>query len=63
MVGLDPRYGDSYTVPEGCVFVMGDNRNGSWDSRDYNIGPIDVRYIVGKVFFRISPFDSFGPVS
>ncbi len=61
MVGLS--YGDSYTVPEGYVFVMGDNRNGSWDSRDFRIGPIDERYIVGKVIFRFAPLGSFGPVS
>lgn len=55
-------YGESYTVPEGMVFVMGDNRNGSWDSRDSRIGPIDERYIVGKVILRFAPLDHFGPV-
>ncbi|MBQ0101573.1 MAG: signal peptidase I [Firmicutes bacterium] len=47
----------AYTVPEGCVFCMGDNRNvgGSWDSRDGRVGPIDVRYISGRVLCRLTP--------
>ena len=47
------------TVPEGCLFVMGDNRLHSTDSRSNAIGMLDERYIIGKVKFRIMPFDSF----
>ena len=43
------------TVPEGCVFVLGDNRAESLDSRSTEIGCIDERYIVGKVLFRLFP--------
>ena len=45
------------TVDEGCVFVMGDNRNDSLDSRSTQIGLVDERYILGKTLFRIYPFE------
>ncbi len=44
-------------VPEGYVFVMGDNRNGSTDSRDYRVGIVDERCVFGHALFRILPFN------
>ncbi len=49
-------------VPEGCVFVMGDNRNNSTDSRRSTISFVDTRYIMGKVIFRVLPFSSIGAI-
>ena len=43
------------TVSEGCIFVMGDNRNGSKDSRNPEIGMIDKREVLGKVVFLFLP--------
>ncbi len=50
------------TVSEGSVFVMGDNRNNSSDSRVPELGTVDERYILGEVLLVLFPFQNFGIV-
>ena len=52
-----------YEIPEGYIFVMGDNRNGSTDSRFSSVGAIDERCIVGKAFVRLLPIGQFSALT
>ena len=51
---------EEVTLGEDEYFVLGDNRNNSEDSRYANIGNIKKEYIIGKVWFRVTPFKDFG---
>jgi len=49
-------------VEEGCIFVLGDNRNGSKDSRSPDIGQVDCREILGRAIFLLLPGNNGGHV-
>lgn len=74
-VALDEPYTNSMTnlqqnfpnnkdviIPENKLFVLGDNRNESKDSRSYDIGMVDARCVVGRNLIRVLPVNQFGTV-
>lgn len=56
------KYYEPVTLGEDEIFVMGDNRYHSTDSRSNGVGPVKIDTILGKVLFRFFPFDSFGGI-
>ncbi|MDR1136488.1 MAG: signal peptidase I [Clostridiales Family XIII bacterium] len=53
-------YVEEMTIPDGKVFVMGDNRQNSLDSRSPDVGLINEDAIIGMAFFRLFPLKEFG---
>lgn len=63
---MERPMGESITdvvVPEGSIFVMGDNRNHSSDSRDVTLGTVDERYVLGRAIWVLLPFQDFGAIA
>ena len=59
----EPRDNIETTIPDGYLFLMGDNRNYSADSRSGSIGLINENNLLGKAVFRISPLSKIGKLN
>lgn len=60
---IDQNYENEIIIPKGTIFVMGDNRNDSRDSRYSDVGFVDLKQLIGKTFIRIFPFNKIGGIN
>lgn len=63
---MTPTSGDmsvlDVMVPEGSIYVLGDNRNNSSDSRHVALSTVDTRYVLGRALWVVFPLSSFGAI-